>query len=96
MKIEVVLPKLFFSDLAKTEMPANGHLFFDASDLKELHKEFIKKYPALVNRLWDEKENIRKDIIIVVNDNLIKKNEYEILSFPNQALVEIMTQFAGG
>lgn len=93
MLIEVILPNSFFSDLA---MQKPKSLFLEAADLDDLYAVFQNKYPSLVNKMWDEEGNIRKNVILVVNDHLINKNEYDILKFPDHTTLEIMTQFAGG
>lgn len=95
MKIEVILPYLFYNDQQISDM-SNGSIFLNAGNLEELHKEILEKYPQLVQKIWDDKGEIHKNIMLIVNNNFINKNEYPLLSFPQNSVVEIMTQFAGG
>ena len=95
MYLEVKLPDVFISNLEIRGMK-NGSIFMNASNLEELHTEFRNKYPALLNKIWNEQGEIRKNLLLVVNDNLINKIEYNILKFPDHTKLEIMTQFAGG
>lgn len=96
MSIEIKLPTLFLSDVADLRIASDGSFFLEASNLQELYNAFMATYPILGKKIWNEKGMIRKDIIIIVNDNLINKDDYERLAFPKKTLLEVMTQFAGG
>ncbi len=95
MYLEIILPHLFFADLEIPEQK-NGSLFVKATNLDELKQQFDEKYPQLVEKIWTDQGEIKKDIMLVVNNNLINKSEYDILKFPDHTTLEIMTQFAGG
>jgi hypothetical protein len=95
MIIEILLPQSFYASTGNEGFPQTK-ITANASNLHELNDYCQVHYPEIAHFIWDEDKKVKKNMIIVINDALINKSDYDKLTFTDNALIEIMTQFAGG
>ena len=96
MSVVVTLPG-FISDLVKTEnAERRGRLTVDAASMGELHRYFVTNHAPAAERLWDDQGRLRKNVILVHNDEPVYREDYDRLAFGNGDELCLLMQFAGG
>ena len=96
MEVQITLPD-FIRDLATPWGAAKSSaLRVTASDMHELYDVFRNDYPAAAQRLWDEDGRMRRNVVVVRNDELLPHRACEGTSFSSGDRIEFIMQFAGG
>lgn len=91
MNINLILPYFISSILEENE-----EIELKAKNFDELYKVLQKKHFKCAHYIFDENQKIKNNIIVIVNDTIINKNNYESCLFENNSRIEILSQFAGG
>lgn len=87
----------FISDLmGPCDERAGGAITVPAGSVADLYAFFTARHPRAGARLFDECGSVRKNVILVVNDELIPRARYQQLEFDDGDALDLLIQFAGG
>ena len=87
----------FISDLvAKNGTPKSSRLSVPATSIADLHAFFSTRHPEASARIFDTDGSVRKNIILVVNDELVHNSQYSQITFDDGDELALLIQFAGG
>ena len=67
-----------------------------ARDMDELRTVFRSDYPLAAERLWDDDGRMRRNVIVVRNDELLPHRSCDSTTFTSGDQVVFLIQFAGG
>jgi molybdopterin converting factor small subunit len=97
MNLQVILPD-FIADLLPSDAETRGcgKVEADAENLAGLHESFQSRFPEIAEKLWDGDGQVRKNVILVLNDELLQRSDYDSTAFRNGDELNIILQFAGG
>ncbi|MEU8421322.1 MoaD/ThiS family protein [Micromonospora sp. NPDC048835] len=94
--LTLTLPN-FISDLvAKNGTTKSSKLRVPATSVADLHTYFTTCHPAAVSRIFEADGSVRKNIILVVNDELVHNSQYSQITFDDGDELALLIQFAGG
>lgn len=89
--ITVILPQ-FLTSLAKNQQ----ELRVEATNFAEFKNYLDSSFPTLKEKLWEADGNAKRNVLFVLNDNLVKFEDYEATQFKQDDELNIILQFAGG
>ncbi|MGN7415044.1 MULTISPECIES: MoaD/ThiS family protein [unclassified Paenibacillus] len=89
--ITVILPQ-FLTSLARNQQ----EIQVEVTDLAELKNYLASSFPALKEKLWESNGTTKRNVLFVLNDNLIKFEDYKVIQFKQDDELNIILQFAGG
>lgn len=96
MQLEVVLPEFVRELAVPPGAPRSGPLSVSARDMDELRTVFQSDYPLAAERLWDDEGRMRRNVIVVRNDELLPHRSCDSTTFTSGDQVVFLMQFAGG
>lgn len=93
----VVLPS-FLRGLAKasSEGSSRSEIDVEASCLDSLRDALRHAEPEIADRCWAGTGEIRRDMVLVLNEELVPKSSYGRLRLETTDELRILMQFAGG
>jgi sulfur carrier protein ThiS len=101
MEVQITLPALI-RDLVGPSVNGDGAatapsaLRLAVRDMDELCAVFRSRYPAAAARLWDEQGRMRRNVVVVRNDELLSHGRCDSAAFSSGDRIEFIMQFAGG
>lgn len=88
---------LYFADLKDITGKDKENINLNNNKLKELIHILINKYPPFKNLLWDEGNQILKNIIsIAINDSIIHNKDKLTIQLSNDDKVAFLLPVSGG
>ena len=88
MSVTLVLPR-------SLQEVASDKIMTNAQTMNEL-LEFLKENLKLSQKLLDENGGLKRNILLILNDAIVPKEQHDELKFSENSTLEIMFQFAGG
>ncbi|EKE01004.1 MAG: hypothetical protein ACD_21C00246G0007 [uncultured bacterium] len=67
-----------------------------AGSIKELFNVFTKEYPQMVRKIFADDGALHKNVVFVLDEQILDKNHIDKVAFNENSILEIMFQFAGG
>jgi sulfur carrier protein ThiS len=94
--LKLTLPN-FISDLiVNTGTTKANKLNVPATTVADLHTYFTTCHPAAGSRIFETDGSVRRNVILVVNDELIHNSQYSQITFDDGDELSLLIQFAGG
>ena len=88
---------LYFADLKDITGKDKENINLNNNKLKELIHILINKYPPIKNLLWDEENQILKNIIsIAINDSIIHNKDKLTIQLSDDDKVAFLLPVSGG
>ncbi|MEU0602889.1 MoaD/ThiS family protein [Streptomyces sp. NPDC006393] len=94
--LTITLPNFISDLLSSEEGPKSSKVEIPAGDLAQLHAYFSERHPNAAAKMFEADGTVRKNVILVVNDELLSRSEYAAATFEDGDELSLMVQFAGG
>jgi len=92
MKVEM----LYFADFKDITGKTREFLELDDNTLIDLNSKIFNKYIPIKNLIWDDEKSLKRNVSIVINDQLVKEKNAEKLKLKDGDKVAFLLPFAGG
>lgn len=91
--IRVKLPYFILSDINAKE---EEDVYVEAKNINDLYEVFETKYPEVLKKIFNEDRKIRNNVVLALNERIIKKSDYDNVKFKENQTLEILMQLSGG
>lgn len=93
----LVLPS-FLQDLVhiSDRSPSRHEIDVEAACLDSLRDALRHAQPEIANRCWAETGELRRDMVLVLNEELVPKSSHDDIKMQPSDTLRILMQFAGG
>jgi sulfur carrier protein ThiS len=92
----VALPEFVLDTLSVRPEGKGRTLYVPAVSLSELVRYFRSQHPRAAERIFTDSGELRKNVIVVLNDELVPRGELPEVAFSDTDEIALMMQFAGG
>ena len=86
--MKLILPDFICEDRQEFQLNCNN--------LPELYKSLEENNKEIADSLFENNYKPNKNVILVMNDKIVKKGTYDELTFDDNTVLEILLQLAGG
>ncbi|MFJ4439514.1 MoaD/ThiS family protein [Streptomyces sp. NPDC088923] len=94
--LKITLPN-FISDLLSAEQGGKSSTVrIPAEKLADVHAYFAERHPNASAKMFETDGSVRKNVILVLNDELLSRSEYSATAFNDGDELSLLVQFAGG
>lgn len=68
----------------------------EAEDMDSVRRHFARDFPSAVPELFDESGRLKRNVLVVHNDELIPRERVAGVKFATDDTLTLLLQFAGG
>ena len=91
--IKVKLPYFILSDINAEE---DEDIYVEAKNINDLYEVFETKYPEVTKKIFNEGKGVKNNVILALDESIIKKSNYDNVKFEDNQTLEILMQLSGG
>lgn len=93
--LKVVLPSHVCRLIDGGEGGADS-ISIQADDMGSVRQHFVRDFPAALPELFDESGELKRNVLVVHNDELIPRERVAEVKFAEDDTLTLLLQFAGG
>jgi sulfur carrier protein ThiS len=92
----LTLPAFVVDDLTPRPEKGGSKLRIEGVCLKDVFQFLRTQHPRAVGRIFTDDGDVRKNVIVVVNDELVPRSDVSKLMLADLDELALIMQFAGG
>lgn len=94
--LTLTLPHFIMDLLSDRGTDKGNSVEVPATNLNEVRAFFADRHPQACVKIFDESGLVRKNVILVINDELVARTQHLEVRFKDGDQAALMVQFAGG